>query len=31
LVVINVTSGTKSGADMDSQVAAAAQTVAGAV
>jgi hypothetical protein len=31
LVVINVTSGTKSGADMDSQVAAAAQTVAGSV
>ena len=31
LVVINVTSGTKSGADMDSQVGAAAQTVAGSV
>jgi hypothetical protein len=31
LVVINVTSGTKSGAAMDSQVGAAAQTVAGAV
>jgi hypothetical protein len=31
LVVLNVTSGTKSGADMDSQVGAAAQTVAGAL
>jgi hypothetical protein len=31
LVVINVTSGTKSGADMDSQVGAAAQTVAGSL
>lgn len=31
LVVINVTSGSKSGADMDSQVGAAAQTIAGAV
>lgn len=31
LVVINVTSGTRSGADMDSQVAAAAQTVAGSL
>jgi hypothetical protein len=31
LVVINVTSGTKSGADMDSQVGAAAQTVAGSI
>jgi hypothetical protein len=31
LVVINVTSGTKSGADMDSQVGAAAQTIAGSV
>jgi hypothetical protein len=31
LVVLNVTSGTKSGADMDSQVAAAAQKVAGSV
>jgi hypothetical protein len=31
LVVINVTSGAKSGADMDSQVGAAAQTIAGSV
>ncbi len=31
LVVINVTSGTRSGADMDSQVQAAAQTAAGKV
>jgi len=31
LVVINVTSGTKSGADMDSQVGAVAQTIAGSV
>jgi hypothetical protein len=31
LVVINVTSGTESGAAMDSQVGAAAQTVAGSV
>ncbi|HVC40962.1 MAG TPA: hypothetical protein VND54_03195 [Candidatus Saccharimonadales bacterium] len=31
LVVINVTSGTKSGADMDSQVEQAAQTVAGSL
>jgi hypothetical protein len=31
LVVINVTSGTKSGADMDAQVGAAAQTVAGSL
>lgn len=31
LVVINVTSGTKSGADMDSQVGAAAQMVAGSL
>ena len=31
LVVINVTSGTKSGADMDSQVGATAQTVAGSL
>jgi hypothetical protein len=31
LVVLNVSSGTKSGADMDSQVGAAAQTVAGSV
>jgi hypothetical protein len=31
LVVINITSGTRSGADMDSQVGAAAQTIAGAV
>ncbi len=31
LVVINVTSGTKSGSDMDSQVGAAAQTVAGSL
>jgi hypothetical protein len=31
LVVINVTSGSKSGADMDSQVGAAAQTIAGSV
>ncbi len=31
LIVLNVTSGTKSGADMDSQVAAAAQTIAGSV
>ena len=31
LVVINVTSGTKTGADMDSQVGAAAQTVAGSL
>ena len=31
LVVINVTSGSKSGASMDSQVGAAAQTIAGSV
>ncbi len=31
LVVINVTSGTKSGSDMDSQVQAAAQKVAGSI
>ena len=31
LVVINVTSGTKSGADMDSQVQAAAQQIAGQI
>jgi hypothetical protein len=31
LVVINVTSGTKSGSDMDSQVAAAASKVAGSI
>ena len=31
LVVLNVTSGTKSGADMDSQVQAAAQRVAGSL
>jgi hypothetical protein len=31
LVVINVTSGTKAGADMDSQVGAVAQTIAGSV
>jgi len=31
LVVINVTSGSKSGSDMDSQVGAAAQTVAGSL
>ena len=31
LVVINITSGTKSGSDMDSQVGAVAQTIAGSV
>jgi hypothetical protein len=31
LVVLNVTSGTKSGSDMDSQVGSAAQSVAGSI